>query len=365
MAASPSARLTPVGFADIDGWSDDDHLAAWQTFRRSAERLLASPPTTKPLGPDASGLRQVAAAALRSDIATQAAARAFFEAEFTAVRVEPAEGRGFVTAYFEPEVAASLEASAALPVPIYGRPADLVEIGADDDRGGLDPALSWARRLADGRLGAFPDRGAIMDGAIAGQAPVLAYVANWVEALFIHIQGSARLVLPDGAVKRITFAGKSGHPYSSLGRLMVERGLMTAAEATADRLKAWLLGLDEAERRAVLGRNRSFIFFRPAPVDDAALGPVAAAGVPLTPGRSLAVDRGLITFHAPIFVEADLGDVAGRWHRLMVAQDTGSAIVGPARGDLFIGTGEAAWAIAARVRHPARFTLLVPKGAPT
>ena len=199
-----------------------------------------------------------------------------------------------------------------------------------------------------------------MAGALDGRARPIAYVGSAVEAFFIHVQGAARLRLPGGDLLRVTFAAKSGHPYFPVARLMLERGIVASpSEATADALRSWLEGLAPQDRRAALGCNPSYIFFREAPVDDPALGPIAAAGVALTAGRSLAVDRSLITFHAPVFVEADLA--AGPFRRLMVAQDTGSAIIGPARGDIFFGSGEAAFDLAARVRDTARFTLLVPR----
>lgn len=351
-----------MAFADLPGWADDDLGEAFAAFRASARRLVDHPPTAKPLGPDAAALVRAARTALSlGDAIADAGARAFFESAFEARRIQPAQGRGFVTGYFEPEVAASAAPSPTFPVPLYGRPEGLFErIGAEDGSG-LPPELTWAIRNADGGVSACPDRGEIMDGALAGRAPVIAWLASWIEALFVHIQGSARLRMEEGGVRRVSFDGKSGHPYTALARVMVERTGTTAAAATADRLKTWLAGLSPAELREVLGRNRSFIFFRELPQLSPALGPVGAAGVPLFPGRSLAVDRHLVTFHAPIFVDVDPDGPAGRFRRLMIAQDTGSAIVGAARGDIFFGTGEPAWKIASGVRHSADFTLLVPR----
>lgn len=368
VAEPKPARLLPVDYVDLPGWASDDHASAFAAFCRSAERLLNHLPTEKPLGPAPGDLVRVARIALGEAAATTpSTARAFFETHFRPHRIEPFEGTGFVTGYFEPEVDGAPDRSAAFPVPIYGRPDDLTEIGPDHRLPGLDPALTWAGRSPDGRLFEYPDRNAIMAGALDGKAPVLAYVANWVEAFFIHVQGSARIRLPDGEVRRITFAAKSGHPYFAIAKVLVERRMMQPAEATADVLKRWLLDNPD-EAMAVMARNRSFIFFREAPVPDPALGPVAAAGVALTPGRSLAVDRNLMTFHAPVFVESGLEGVEGigpdGFARLMVAQDTGSAILGPSRGDIFFGSGEEAWTRAARVRHPARFTLLLPRSEP-
>lgn len=359
----PAARLVAAAFSDLPGWTDDDHAAAFAAFRRSAARLIDKLPTVKALGPDGAALAQKGQLALAlGDGVESGAARAFFETHFRPFRVEPLSGEGFVTGFFEPEVEGRLQPSLAFPVPLLAPPDGLRELTDDDDRRNLDPTLTWGLDDGRGRLAACPDRGAIMAGVLEGRARPIAYVRNAIEAFFIHVQGAARLRLPDGDLRRVTFAAKSGHPYFSLARLMLERGVAASpAEATADALRAWLEGLDARERRAAFARNRSYIFFREAPVADPALGPIAAAGVPLTPGRSLAVDRTLITFHAPVFVEADLA--TGSFHRLMIAQDTGSAIVGPARGDIFFGSGDAAFTLAARVRDPARFTLLVPREA--
>ncbi|MBS1180522.1 MAG: mltA [Proteobacteria bacterium] len=349
-----------AAFTDLPGWADDDHTAAYAAFRRSSVRLGDKVPTAKALGPDGAALAQKGRLALALGDLDAAAARAFFETHFRPFRIEPLVGEGFVTGFYEPEVEARRQPSLAFPVPLLAPPDGLRELTDGDDRRNLDPTLTWALEDGRGRLAACPDRGAIMAGVLDGRARPVAYVKNAVEAFFIHVQGAARLRLPDGSLMRVTFAAKSGHPYFSVARLMLERGVVASpAEATADALRAWLDGLDPRERRAALARNRSYIFFREAAVADLTLGPIAAAGVPLTPGRSLAVDRSLITFHAPVFVEADLA--TGSFRRLMVAQDTGSAIVGPARGDIFFGSGDAAFALAARVRDPARFTLLVPR----
>lgn len=325
--------------------------------------MLSHPPTMKPFGISAEALRPAAEAALAMPLAaSRDEARAFFETWFRPRRIRPLEGSGFVTGYYEPEVDGSRVRSDRFPVPLHAKPDDLLQIPEDAERGDLDPALTWARRTATG-WEPSPDREAVMAGALEGKELEIAYVASWVDAFFIHVQGSARIRLAEGGTLRVSFAGKSGHPYFPIARVLVERGLMPPAEATADVLRRWLED-NPGDAGAVMARNRSYIFFREAPVPDPALGPIAAAGVPLTPGRSLAVDRTLHTFHVPVFVESHLdGPSPGEtvpFHRLMIAQDTGSAILGPARGDIYFGTGEAAWLQAARVRHPARFTLLVP-----
>jgi membrane-bound lytic murein transglycosylase A len=208
----------------------------------------------------------------------------------------------------------------------------------------------------------FFDRPAIETGALAALGLELAWLADPVDAFFVHVQGSARLRLAEGGTMRVAFDGKSGHAYTSIGRLAVERGLLPLGGADKDGLEVWLKNNRELGE-ALMRENRSFIFFRESALAEDE-GPLGAAGVPLTAGRSLAVDRTLMTFHTPIWVEvtglADPETADRQFRRLMVAQDTGSAIVGPARGDLFFGSGERAGSLAGRVRNEARMTALVP-----
>lgn len=357
-----SARLEPVSFAALDGWAEDNHLAALDAFRRSAVRLAEAVPPVKAMNVSPP-CRAAAALLAGGPSPDRHEARAFFERWFAPVRVVPDRGAGFVTGYYEPEVDGTRTADAAFSVPLHALPPDLVELGPHDARDGLPSGLTWARRTAGG-FAEHPDRMAIAAGALAGSGLELVYLRSAAEAFFVHVQGSARVRLPGGDVVRLTFAGKSGHPYTGIGRLLVERLGIPPEAMTADRLRGWL---DEHpdEGARLMAENRSYIFFRETSVDDPALGPVAAAGVPLTPGRSLAVDRALHTFHTPVFVAAQLPPRpdarAEPFRRLLIAQDTGSAILGPARGDIFFGSGETAFHAAAPIRHPADITLLVER----
>ena len=353
-------RLEPISWDAIEGWRDDDHAAALACFARGAGSILDQTPRTRGLGIDGSGLLGPARRALAMGSAPSAdEARAFFEAHFTPLSIG---AEGFVTGYYEPEIEASRFRDARFTVPLYRRPGDLVDVG-DDAPGGWDPAIRFARRTEAG-FEPHPDRAAIEAGALAGRGLEIAFVADPVDAYFIHVQGSARLRLADGATLRIAFAAKSGHPYTSIGRLAVERGHLAADRAGKDGLEAWLKANREAGI-ALMRENRSFIFFREVESLKPTDGPLGAAGVPLTAGRSLAVDRTLTTFHLPVFVTAaalaDPSQPDRPFRRLMIAQDTGSAIVGPARGDLFIGTGAAAGSLAGRIRHEARMVVLAPR----
>jgi membrane-bound lytic murein transglycosylase A len=191
------------------------------------------------------------------------------------------------------------------------------------------------------------------------------YLREPDEAFIIHVQGSARIRLTDGTVMRVAYAGRNGHPYTSIGRILVERGEIPLAEMSLERLMAWLRD-HPGPARDLMRMNRSYIFFREATELAPEDGPIGGAGVPLTPGRSLAVDRALWSYGLPVWLEGELPLSLDRTEplgRLMIAQDTGSAIVGPARGDFFFGSGPEAGTRAGLLRHPVRFVVLRPKAS--
>ena len=362
-AAHTALRPLPGGFAALHGWAQDDHGAALDAFRRSARRHLTSPYKARALsGANWAERFTHACRAAWTDEALHDP-RGFFERRFVPMRCET---DGFVTAFFEPVVEARAAPDARFRHPLHAPPPDLVKLTAAHDRTGLsDPAMRFARAMPDGTVCDMPDRGAIRAGALEGKAPVLAWLDDPVSLFFIHVQGAARLRMGDGSERRVTFAAKTGHAYTSIARILCEREGIEPAAMTADVLAGRLRAMTEDERDALLARNRSYIFFSLSPAcEEPGLGQVAAAGVPLTPLRSLAVDRTLHAFGTPFFVTVD--DWPGRGARLarcLVAQDTGSAIVGPARGDVFVGTGTVAGTLAAVVRHPARLTALLPRDA--
>ena len=293
---------------------------------------------------------------------SQAEARAFFERHFVPARVSSGEAKsGFVTGFYEPEVEASPVRTEKFTVPLLSRPADLVDVDDANRPAGMDPYLAFARDTPAGLVEYF-DRPAIERGALAGRGLEIAWLAEKVDAFFIHVQGAARLKMTDGRMMRVTYAAKSGQRFSGPGKILADLGEIPLEEVTMQSIRAWFKAnpdrIDE-----ILQQNRSYIFFREAPVEDLSLGPVAAAKVPLTPGRSIAVDRLLHTFGTPFFIDAPSLTAfgGGKFRRLMIAQDTGSAITGPARGDLFAGSGDAAGEIAGVVRNEADFYALLPK----
>lgn len=362
MFPAGDVRLESLAFPDLTGWAEDDHAAALKTLRRTCATVVAGEPSLRPAQTPNAGLQQACAAALALDNADGHAAKSFFEEYFEPALVVPPSGQGFLTGYFEPEYAGSLEQTEAFRTPLLARPDDLVTVSQGETLPGLDPMLQAARHT-DAGYEPYPDRAAIEDGALGERARPIVFLESPVEAFVIHVQGSARIRLPDGGVIRVAYAGRNGHPYASIGKILVEQGHIPLGEISLERLTAWLKEhLDEA--RAVMRQNRSYIFFRRADEIAPEDGPIGGAGVPLTPGRSLAVDRAIWSYGLPVWLEGELPVAQGGTEplrRLMVAQDTGSAIVGPARGDFFFGSGPEAGTRAGLLRHSVRFVVLRPK----
>lgn len=390
-----SVQALPGGFSALAGWNRADHAGALAAFQASCRKLTENPPHARRLGPTPERLLGVcrladdAAARVRAG-GSDLPARAFFESGFDPVVIRDGdrERAGFFTGYFEPTVAASRTRTEHFPIPLYRRPHDLVRSKDVDLPQGWDPELSFARIGPQG-IKPYPDRTEIEAGALDGRGLELAYVGSWVEAFFIHIQGSAQLRFADGSLMRLAYAAKNGRPYTAIGRLLIAAGTIDRDAMTMSVLRRWL-EQNPDEGLDLMRRNASFIFFREAEdlrPDD---GPVGAAGVPLRAGISLAVDRTWHLFGVPVWVdvEADAAPdenrdrnvdrpagaatggnsmpesagTAWRGHRgLMIAQDTGSAIVGPTRADLFLGTGPDAGATAGLVKHAGRFVVLWPK----
>jgi membrane-bound lytic murein transglycosylase A len=359
------AKLEPVSFQALSGWADDDHAAAFHAFRRSCEILVASAPPLRPAKAADRDLLAVCRRGLALSQPSRTNARAFFETSFQPFAVVPPSGQGFLTGYYEPEFRGAREKTAEFSVPLLARPDDLVTIPQGESLPGIAPGLQAARRTRTG-YEPFPDRAAIETGALGAGAKPIVHLREPGEAFIIHVQGSARIRLADGSVMRVAYAGRNGHPYTSIGRLLVEQGHIAADTMTLERLMGWLRDNPEPAR-ALMRRNRSYIFFREAgelAPDD---GPIGGAGIPLIAGRSLAVDRSLWPYGLPFWLEGELPislDRSEPLRRLMIAQDTGSAIVGPARGDFYFGSGAEAGTRAGLLRHRPRFVVLRPNPAP-
>lgn len=351
--------LEKADFEALAGLGRDDLSAAFAAFRRSAEIIVARASEQRPAQAPSPALTAAARVALEGVDDPGAFFRRWFRPHI--IRRE-----GFLTAYYEVEVDARLAPEAGFETPALSRPPDLVTLNEAPLETPSGEILTSAKRLLDGALVPYPDRRAIEEEGAAQGAHPLAYLRDPVELFLIQVQGSARLRLRGGETLALTYDGRNGWPYTSIGRLMIERGLVAAADMSLDALKATLrrLGLSPgAPGRRLMQENRSYVFFRIDGSQARRLGPIGGQGAPLAPFRSIAVDRSIWAYGLPFWIAARLpweGEAETEFRRLMIAQDTGSAIVGPARADLFFGAGEAAGRLAGRVRHGAQMAVLLP-----
>lgn len=358
--------LQAVSFDVLEGWKDDDPSSLFEVMANCRRHVSEIKPyRTGSLGLTSADLLPLLEAAEKCLPSSAAMARAFFEEHCEAFQIVRKNGdSGFVTAFYEPEIDVSDRPDESFRFPIYRRPDDLVELDDENRPGELENSYSFGR-LSDGFIDAYPDRRTIDQGYLDGRGLEIAWARSKVDLFFVHVQGAARLRYPDGRIGRITYAAKAGHPFSAIGKLLIDRGEIDRANISMQSIRDWLAAhpdrIDET-----LWHNRSYIFFREATVNDPKAGPIAAAKIPLLAGRSLAVDRLIHTFGFPFFIRSESLthlDDGKPFQRLMLALDTGSAIVGPARGDIFTGSGHTAGELAGTVRNDADFAILIPNAA--
>jgi membrane-bound lytic murein transglycosylase A len=358
------SQYAPIAWADIAGWGEDDHLQAFKAFRASCKPIAAQ--ATPPANPKALGasLRDPCRLARAADITDSARARAFFEDNFLPLRISRlGEDAGFVTGYYEPVIDGSRTRTDVYNVPVYRRPSNLFVRGFNQSSTGLPNGGQVFRKIGRRKLVPYYDRAEIEDGAIAGRGLEICWLKSQTDLLFAQIQGSARVHLEDGSTVRINYDAHNGYPYTAVGRILIDRGIIPKEQMSMQRIREWMDqnpdGANELRRQ-----NRAYVFFREVQLSDKDEA-VGAQGVPLTPGRSIAVDKALHVYGTPFFIEGELPIESEQsktpFRRLMIAQDTGSAIVGPARADLYFGAGAEAGRISGRLRHNMRFVMLVPK----
>ncbi|MGY3619761.1 membrane-bound lytic murein transglycosylase A [Bradyrhizobium sp. USDA 10063] len=358
------SQYEPLAWTDMPGWRDDDHLAAYKAFRASCRPIAAErglPSESKALG---TSLRDPCRLAKGLELTDEAKAKAFFEEHFLPLRISRlGEGEGFVTGYYEPVLDGSRTQTDVYNVPVYRRPSNLFVRGAKQSSNGLPNKGQVFRKIGRRKLVPYYDRAEIEDGAIAGRGLEICWLKEQTDLLFAQIQGSARVRLEDGSTLRINYDAHNGYPYTPVGRILIDRGIIPKEQMSMQKIREWMAqnpdGAKELRRQ-----NRSYVFFREVQLSDKDEA-VGAQGVPLTPGRSIAVDKALHVYGTPFFIEGELPIESEQsktpFRRLMIAQDTGSAIVGPARADLYFGAGVDAGRVSGRLRHNMRFVMLVPR----
>jgi len=341
-----NAQVEPLAFAALDGWRDDDHAAAFETFLRSCGAILHASKFTRMARPVFGALFKVCERAAAAGPLDRAHARVFFEDNFKPVRVIGAgQANGFFTGYYETEVEGSRFPSDEFTVPVYAAPVEAV-------------------KKKQSTVFSDFDRTKIEDGALAGKNLEICYIKNPIDAFFAQIQGSTRVKLDSGRLLRLNYIASNGMPYTPVGKFLIDRGIVSREEMSMDKIREYMEANPE-EGKELRRKNRSFVFFTETSLNsnDECIG---AQGVPLTPGRSLAVDRRIHVYGTPIWVEAELPIASEKpetkFRRLLFAQDTGSAIVGPARADIYFGHGEEISHIAGRIKQYGHFVMLVPQG---
>jgi membrane-bound lytic murein transglycosylase A len=359
--AEPRLLLARVGFADLPGWQDDQVADALPALQRSCDRLLRRD-ADAPVGPGGRAGTvadwQAPCAALRDLSAGDGAAvRAALERHFVPFAAEGSEGpEGLFTGYYEASLQGSRERRGPYQHPIYARPDDLITADVAKFRADLKPTR-LVGRVADQRLVPYYTRAEIWDGAFRGRNDLpIFYADDPVDVFFLHVQGSGVVNLPDGTRQRVGYAANNGHDFFAIGRALIRSGEMDGQDMSMQGIRDWLrANPDKADD--LMRRNPRFIFFRK--IDGP--GPIGAQGVALTPERSLAVDPAYMPLGAPVFLDTTDPVTKQPLQRLMVAQDTGSAIKGPVRGDFFWGSGEPALEKAGRMKQQGRYYLLLPE----
>ena len=348
------AEIIPLAFDTLSGWRDDDQAMAFEAYLKSCRAILNGSKAQRKARPVFGGLYDVcerATALAAGGPVDTLAARKFFEDNFKPVRIKPSErtygyytgADGFYTGYYEPEVIGSRVKTDEYSVPIYGVPASV--------------AGKKSRHFVQ------YDRVDIEKGALAGKGLEICWIKNPVDLFFAQIQGSTRVKLADGELMRLNYIASNGKPYTPVGRLLIDRGVFTPEEMSMDKIREFMEANPE-EGKALREKNRSFVFFSKTKLQahDECLG---AQGIALTPGRSIAVDPSIHVYGTPIWIDAKLplkgAAPEDTFQRLVVAQDTGSAIRGPARADIYFGHGPDIPSIAGRIKQFGQFVMLMPR----
>jgi membrane-bound lytic murein transglycosylase A len=348
---APLSQLRPTEWSAVSSWKQDSLKDSWPAFLQSCTGLKSQ-----------SAWQAVCNDAQSVDGTNEAMIRAFFEQRLQPFAVLNTDNSldGMITGYYEPLIKGDRKSSGKARFPIYTTPEDLIVV----DLGAVYPELKGMRlrgRLQGNKVVPYFTRSEIenTDSNFGGKP--IAYANDPVDLFFLQIQGSGRIELPDGSHLRVGYADQNGHPYKSIGKLLVERGELKLEDASMQSIKAW--GAANPDKLPeLLQSNPSYVFFRELP--DGLTGPLGALGVPLTAGRSIAVDPKFIPLGAPVFLSTTYPNSEQPLNRLTMAQDSGGAIRGAVRADFFWGFGNAAGELAGKMKQKGRMWVLLPRDYP-
>jgi membrane-bound lytic murein transglycosylase A len=360
----PDTQYEPIEWTDLDGWDSDDHAAAFATFLASCRTLDIKQRRGRELTAIPTALKDICERAREAIPLDEDGTRKFFEDNFRPIRINKlGDTSGFLTGYYEPIISGSRVPTGEFTAPLYRRPPNLVAAGRRK-LGDAFPSkgVFVGRRVGRRKIVPYYDRGQIEDGALDGWHLEICYLRDQVDVLFAQIQGSARIRLEDGTILRVNYDSHNGWPYMPVGRVLVANKIMTADQVSMQSIRDWMEANPD-QAKDVRRQNKSYVFFRITDLatEDEAVG---GEGVQLVPGRSIAIDRSLHAYGTPFFIQANLPitneRAATKFDRLVIAQDTGSAIIGPARADIYFGAGDEAARIAGRIKNPGDFVMLLP-----
>jgi membrane-bound lytic murein transglycosylase A len=361
----PDTQYEPVEWAGLEGWTSDDHAAAFAAFLGSCRTIQARRRQARELTAIPAALKVTCEEARQAIPLDEEGARKFFETHFRPIRISKlGDTDGFLTGYYEPIIAGSRVPTGEFTAPLYRRPPNLVPAGRRK-LGDAFPSkgVFVGRRVGRRKIVPYYDRGQIEAGALDGWHLEICYLRDQVDVLFAQIQGSARIRLEDGAILRLNYDSHNGWPYTPVGRALIDQKIMNKDQVSMQSIRDWMEANPD-QAKEVRRQNKSYVFFRITDLstEDEAVG---GQGVRLMPGRSIAIDRALHAYGTPFFIQAELPianqKTGTKFDRLMIAQDTGSAIVGPARADIYFGAGDEAARIAGRIKHPGTFVMLLPR----
>lgn len=360
LPSDSALMLKQMKFVDVPGWAGADHSLILPAFLKSCE-VLSKRGLDADMGPDqrmgkVSDWVDICADAKKIRPGNKVEVNFFFQSRFVPYLASNNQNpTGLFTGYYEPELEGRWGPEGAFETPIYSRPNDLISANLGEYRDEFK-GKQIAGRVLKNKLIPYNTRAEINNGAIKGRGLEILWVNDPVTLFFLHVQGSGRIRMADGSTVRVGYAGRNGRPYTSIGKELVKMGIMPLKDVTAPAIMDWLRANPEAGRQ-VMNKNESFVFFRVVDGD----GPLGAQGVPLTPGRSMAVDRKFIPYGIPIWLNTtDPLDAKLPLRRLLVAQDTGSAIKGPVRGDVFWGFGAEAAQRAGVMKSRGQYYLILP-----